>query len=610
MQNERADVVVLGGGPAGSTFAGIVKKYSPETKLILLEKEHFPRWHIGESTIPVANGVFRDLEIYDAILNANFVKKMGVTFVWGQNRSPWTADYLTLKTITNKIGQTDIIDVTGQDLSELGQESLKQEPFTAFNVRRAEFDNLLLDRARKFGADVREGTTATKVLRDEEKYVKAVTWRNDRDQIGQIETPFVLDATGLSHMMTRGKREYDHNLNNFAVYGYLSGADWKVTFNGTREQSAVFIAAVDAGWIWYFPIAADIISVGVVTNTQHFQQQLKNVAREDFFWETLQSCPEISDLIKQAKLRTDILPNKGRVGVSRDWSSWAKQPVGKGWATAGDAAVFIDPILSTGVTLALQTGHRAAYTYLTDRDRADLSSESLWRAYADYLRGEYGSFLTLARYFYGNNQVNSSWWWEAQKLVNASGKLNLDDRAAFTMASAGFFPIPRVFGRQAEVVAPMLQHLGGASANLLEIYQNSGIPDKHRLMDYQFEILSPFKLDMRTEPKLESDGESLLEIYYDLIPEEVGFYHRTAAVPTRIDPCLTPLVTAMQTTSSVAEVIAQGVLLLPQLKDAIAIEQAALDLVRIAAMKGFIRLTGIDSAEDNLSIQTNTETLV
>ena len=592
MPTEQADIVVLGGGPAGSTFAGIVKKYSPETKLILLEKEHFPRWHIGESTIPVANGVFRDLEIYETLLQANFIKKMGVTFIWGQDRAPWTADYLTLQTITSQIGESDIIDVTGQDLTQLGQDSEQPEPFTAFNVCRAEFDNLLLNQARKFGADVREGTAATKVLRNEQEYVKAVSWRNDQGETGQIETPFVLDATGLSHLMTRGEREYDQNLNNFAVYGYLSGADWKVTYNGTRDRSAVFIAAVDQGWIWYFPLREDVISVGAVTNTQHFKQRLKNVAHESFFWEMLHSCPEISGLIKQATLRTDILPNQRRVGVSRDWSSWAKQPVGKGWATVGDAAVFVDPILSTGLTLALQTGHRAAYTYLTAQARPDLSSESLWRAYGDYLRGESGSFLTLARYFYRNNQVNSSGWWEAQKLVNASGKLNLDSQSAFTMASAGFFPIPRVFGQRAEVVAPMLQHLGGASANLLDIYQNSGIPDQHQLIHYQYQILSRFKLDMRTEPKLDSDPTGQLEIYYDLVPIEVGFYHRTAAVPTQINPCLTPLVKAMQTTNSVAEIVTQAVsLLFPQIKDANAIEQAALGLVRIAAMKGFIRLS-------------------
>ena len=104
MRTETCDCVVIGGGPAGSTFAAIAKKYAPEARVVLLEKERFPRWHIGESTIPAANGVFKDLGVYDALLASDFVKKMGVTFVWGQDRTPWHADSLTLRATTRGRG--------------------------------------------------------------------------------------------------------------------------------------------------------------------------------------------------------------------------------------------------------------------------------------------------------------------------------------------------------------------------------------------------------------------------------------------------------------------------------------------------------------------------
>lgn len=598
MKSEQADIVVLGGGPAGSTFASIVKKYSPETKVVVLEKARFPRWHVGESTIPVANGVFRELGVFNKLLESNFVKKMGVTFVWGQDRIPWSADYLKLGGLGDRLNQSDIIDVTGQDFTQLGKSGIQEIPFSAFNVRRAEFDHMLLNQARYFGAEVREETVVTKVVKNCPNQAHTICWRNKRSESGQIAANFVLDATGLAHVMTQGEREYDSGLNNFAVYGYLSDAEWKVTFNGTREQSAVFIASVEQGWIWYFPVDKETISVGAVTNTQHFKENLSEKDKETFFWEMLNACPEVSALVKNAYLRDDVLPNGDRVGLSRDWSSWAKQPVGPGWAAAGDAAVFVDPILSTGVTLALQSGHRAAYTYLTAQKRPDVPGESLWRAYADYLRGEYGSFLTLARYFYGNNKASSSWWWTAQKIVNAAGQLELTDRDSFTMASAGFFPIPRVFGQRAEVVAPMLEQLSGTQSSLVEIYQKSGVPDDENLLNYAFKVLTPFRLDVRTEPRLNSESAAQLEIYYDLVPKEIGFYHRIAAVPTRISPTLRPVVEAMQQACSVSELVEKaGVLLrsqvLAQVLDTETLRQAVLSLVRVAAMKGFIQLDSL-----------------
>src|SRR5687768_6720329 len=117
---ETCDCLVLGGGPAGSTFAGIAKKYAQGASILVLEKERFPRWHIGESTIPAANGVFKDLGVYEAMLSSSFVKKMGVTFIWGQDRSPWNADYLTLQKLTqSQTAEADVLEVTGQNFDTL-----------------------------------------------------------------------------------------------------------------------------------------------------------------------------------------------------------------------------------------------------------------------------------------------------------------------------------------------------------------------------------------------------------------------------------------------------------------------------------------------------------
>jgi clorobiocin biosynthesis protein Clo-hal len=592
------DCLVLGGGPAGSTFAATVRKYAPDARVVVLEKERFPRWHIGESTIPAANGVLKDLGVYERMLASDFVKKMGVTFIWGRDRTPWNADYLTLRSTTRTRGG-DVIEVTGQDFETLLGEGQRQHtPFSAFNVERSRFDKLLLDNARALGADVREGTRATGVEREDHTGKTGghvVSWEDDAGRSGKLLASFVLDATGLAALMTRGERKGDETLNNFAVHGYLSGAEWKVVYSGDRNRSTVFIAAVEKGWIWYFPLGEDLMTVGAVTSTRHFKDRLQNVDLESFFWEMLHSCPEVAGLVKNARLRDDVLPRGAKVAACRDWSSWAEKPVGEGWAAAGDAAMFVDPILSTGVTLALQTGHRAAYTWLTARSRPDLPAHALWRAYADYLRGEYGAFLRLARYFYGNNKAAPSWWWEAQQLVNASGRLDLADRQAFTMATAGFFPVPRALGAGAEVVVPLIQGITGEGDGLEAIYRVPGVPDATELPAYEMEVVTPFRLDLRTEPDLERGVTGRLELYYDLVTEELAMAHRLAAVPARIDSSLAPLVAAMQGCRSIAELLAAAPGALPDLA-ADAARHAALQLVRVAATKGFVKLRRREAA--------------
>lgn len=583
------DCVVIGGGPAGSMFAAIVRKYCPGLKVVVLEQARFPRYHIGESTIPAANGALRDMEIYEALERSSFVKKMGVVYVWGQDRNPWNADYLQLRNVKSPEGDSHVLEVTGQDLGILGQEGVRRMPLTAFNVQRSEFDDMLLKQARAFEAEVFEGTRATAVLRDEAGRVEGVRWEDDAGRCGTFATPFVLDASGLSSFMTRGERVYDPDMNNFAVYGYLANAEWKVRFSGSRDMSTVFIAAVDKGWIWYFPIKQDVMTVGAVTHRQHFKDGLRDVDLESFWWEMLNSCPEVADLIKGAIVRTDILPDGKRVAASQDWSSWARSPVGDGWAAAGDAAIFVDPILSSGVTLAIQSGYRAAYTFNTARLRPDLAPEALWTAYANYVRGEYGAFLTMARYFYGNNRAAESWWWESQRVVNRGGRLKLEDLQSFTMAAAGFFPTPRAISSR--VVGSLLGHLSGTEADIQNIFRETGVPEPERLSRARMKALTPFRLDIRTEPPPDGNPTGELSIYHDLITDNPDFAHRLAAIPCRIAPALAPIVNAMNRHESVAALLEEAPTLLPSgfaMPDDI--RNSTLDILRVAAMKGFVRL--------------------
>jgi clorobiocin biosynthesis protein Clo-hal len=587
MSIEYRDCVVIGGGPAGSTFSAIASKYDPSLSITVLEKERFPRYHIGESTIPAANGVLRDLGIYEDLERSTFIKKMGIVFVWGENRQPWSADYLRLREVKLPDSGADIIDVTGQDFrGVIDRLGYLETPVTAFNVRRAEFDKMLLDKSRDFGADVREGVRATAILRDATGRIEGVKWEDDTGRSGTIMTPFVLDASGLMTFMTKGEREFDPNMNNFAVYGYLSNAEWKVTFNGKRDRSTVFIAAVDEGWIWYFPIGPDMMSVGAVTRTENFRRSVKDGDLESFWRRMLDSCPEVRELVKNATVRTDILPDGKRVAASQDWSSWARSPIGDGWAAAGDAAIFVDPILSSGVTLAMQSGHRAAYTFNTARERRDLPERALWQAYADYIRGEYGAFLTMARHFYGNNKAAKSWWWESQQVVNRAGRLELDDHQSFTMATAGFFPVPRT--NTSDVVGSLLKHLSGTKADLLNIHHETGVPEFDTLARCDYNILAPFRLDLRTEPVMTGRPQGVLDVYYDLVTDSHNLAHRLAAAPCRINPVMSPVVDAMGRHRRAPDLLNEAPRLLPPGYGIDRIRHSTLEILRAAAMKGFV----------------------
>lgn len=592
---EARDCVVIGGGPAGGAFAALLRKRRPDLSVTLLEAARFPRYHIGESTIPAANGVLRELGLFEALERSSFVKKMGIVFVWGEDRRPWNADFLRLREVEPGAAASDVIDVTGQDFGGvLGELKSRGTPFTGFNVRRSEFDGMLLARARDLGVEVREGVKATGLERDGGGALRAVRWRDQAGREGAIETPFLLDGGGLNALTTRGERDKDPHMNNFAVYGYLRGAQWKVTYNGTRDRSTIFIAAVDKGWIWYFPIGEDVMSVGAVTHAGHFRDRLRDVDLEAFFWEMLRACPEVEGLTRGATLRDDVLDDGQRVAASRDWSSWARRPVGPGWAAAGDAAVFIDPILSSGVTLALQSAHRAAGTLVTQLARPELPAEALWGAYADYLRGEAGAFLTLARYFYGNNKAAPSWWWASQRVVNAAGRLQLDDHQSFTMATAGFFPTPRAIG--GEVVGALVGQLGGAAAgarHLAGARLDKALPPEEALLRAAVEPLTPFRLALRSEPA--EPGSALaeagqLEVYWDLVPEGAALAHRMAAAPCRVAPMLAPVVDKLAAgPQAVADLLASAPSLVPGAPVA-AVRAAALELVRIAALKGYARI--------------------
>src|SRR6478735_2399893 len=170
------DCLVLGGGPAGSTFAATLLRHAPGVKVTILEQARFPRWQVGESIVPLINAQLHELGLFERVAQAGFVKKIGNVMVWGPTRAPWSPDFLSL----GKTHPADArpLDIPGFDYRPLAGSGLPlDEPVTSFNVRRAEFDALLLTRAGELGARVLEGTRATRIRRSPNGRVESVSFR-------------------------------------------------------------------------------------------------------------------------------------------------------------------------------------------------------------------------------------------------------------------------------------------------------------------------------------------------------------------------------------------------------------------------------------------------
>ena len=578
------DCLVLGGGPAGSTFAATLLRHSPGTTVTILEQARFPRWQVGESVVPLINAQLRELGLFDRVLQAGFVKKIGNVVVWGPTRTPWSPDFLTLGEMHTADARA--LEIPGFDYRPLAGSGLPlDEPVTSFNVRRAEFDTLLLTRARELGARVLEGTRATRIHRDPSGKVESVSFASDRGEQGEIRAKFVLDACGLGSPLTHGQRFRDPALKHCAIVGYLRGARWKASYRG-GERAAVFVLSVARGWIWYIPLADDLISVGLVTDAAELKARPKQAALEELLLSELRAAPELSEVVRNARLCDDVLPNRARVRTCQQWSSFVDSPIGPNWAAVGDAAMFVDPIIPSGVGFAMQSGHRAAYTWLTQQNRPDIPPEHLWEAYAWYVRGEYGAMSQLAHFMYANNRALDTRFWRRRLL----DPFRLEIPTECTLSSCDFFPLPKAFGWR--VVAPLLSGIAGRTGALESVYQNDGLAEDPRGME--LEVRAPLELALRTDYRTDGVRDGRLRLYRDVVTRQRDFYHRLAIQAADVPDRLAPLVNALHRYRDVDNLLAAAPKLLSaSTSERPAVERAACELIRIIARRGFIRLSPV-----------------
>ena len=427
--NNGFDALILGGGPAGSTLATLLAQDG--MRVALVERERMPRPHVGESLIP---GVLPALDASGAlplVEKAGFTQKYGATYIWGRTREPWTVKF---------------------------SEVYPDQAF-AWQVDRARFDKLLLDHAAAEGVEVRQGVTALGPLGSVDA-VQGARLRADDGRESELAADLTIDATGQDALFGRvfRTRQYNEALRHVALYGHWSGGrdlDEVIGSGDNKDAGNILIVTVPDGWIWHIPIAHTMRSVGLVTVPEAVAN-LNAANRTDYYLEQIRACPEIAGLLDGGEWVSE------RVEALSDWSFFCSRFTGPGFMQVGDAACFIDPILSTGVTLAVNGALRAARAIRTGRAAPWLQGLAM-----DWYETEYRSvatdFADLAEHWYGGHADADAWFWRAKKLADPTRNFSI--RQAFIHLSAGVTGTQGAGGR--------LRSAGGYSPRQLQlIYDN------------------------------------------------------------------------------------------------------------------------------------------
>lgn len=347
--NLQSDVIVIGGGPSGSATATLLAQQG--FSVTLYERDHFPRFHIGESMIPYCYPVMERLGLLPKMKASHFTKKFGVQFIneHGKLSEPF------------RFSQYD-----------------SHERSQSWQVVRSEFDKMLLDNAREHGVTVHEGARVLDILTDGES-VHGVKVKLEGQPECEVRAQVVVDASGQSSIIMDRMhlREWDPVLKKAAIWTYWKGAKREP---GIDSGGTIVIQTQEKkGWFWFIPLHDDVVSVGVVAGHDYLFKNRDTKDLETIYMQEVARCPGVQPRIADAIRCEDYKAQK-------EYSYKAKKGAGDGWVLVGDAYGFLDPLYSSGLMLALTSAAMAADAVAEALQANDVSEARLQKWVPEHVK--------------------------------------------------------------------------------------------------------------------------------------------------------------------------------------------------------------------------------